>query len=189
MTTLSPTRRAIGGGVAALAVAALALGGGTYATFSSTHAGPSGTLAAGTLTVDVGGFATTDLFNATISPGQVVQRPVTITNTGGISGRLTEQYVMIGNENGCNPGETAAGGCSAGGGNLQESDQLQVSRDGTTYTPVNAMTAPNWMPPATLAPGGSVTQQFWFKLPDNAHNNRVQSDLLRIQSIVTLTQS
>lgn len=189
MTTLSPIRRAVGGGVAAIAVAALALGGGTYATFSSAHAGPSGTLAAGTLTLDVGGFATTNLFDAAIAPGQVVQRSVTITNAGSVSGRLTEQYLMVGSENGCTPSETAAGGCSARDGNLQEPDQLQVSRDGSTYVPVSAMTARDWMPAVTLGPGGSVEQHFWFKLPDNAHNNRVQSDLLRIQSVVTLNQS
>lgn len=189
MTTLSPRRRAIGGGIAALAVVALALGSETYAAFSSTQAGPSGTLAAGTLTLDVGGFATTELFNAKIAPGDIVQRSVTMANTGSISGRLTEQYLIVDDENGCTPSESAAGGCSARDGNLQESDELQVSRDGVVYVPVNGMTATGWMPPITLAPGASVTQQFWFKLLDNANNNRVQSDRLRIQSTATLRQS
>jgi spore coat-associated protein N len=187
MTHQLKRRSAAATGIAA--VAAIALGSGTYAAFTATQAGPGGTLTAGTLTLDMGGFDTTEVFDSDIVPGQVVHRTVTATNTGSIAGSLSEQFTVTGKENGCTTSETAAGGCSARDGNLQEPDQLQVSLDGVHYEPVSRMAQPGWLPPIPLAAHASVTQQFYFKLPDNNHNNRVQSDKLRIQSIATLNQA
>jgi predicted ribosomally synthesized peptide with SipW-like signal peptide len=171
---------AAGIGVAAAAAAVLALGAGTYAAFSDTEAGPGGTLAAGTLTLDVtsNAEATTEVFSAeNIAPGYTSSpRVVTIANTGTVNGTLSATATVTENT----------------GGDLD--DQLLASGNCTGSTVVNFTNLPvrglgsgfNGLP---LPAGATTVCTFSFTFPDRPDNNLAQGDKVEIASTFTLTQA
>src|SRR3954468_13516516 len=83
MTILQNTRFRIAVGIAAVVLAAAAIGAGTYAAFSDTENGPDGSIASGTLDL-LGGAApgTVNLFSASnIKPGFSQDVTFTVSNT------------------------------------------------------------------------------------------------------------
>lgn len=172
-------KAAAGIGVAALAVAAIALGTGTYAAFQDQKVGPSGTLAAGTLTLDVttNPAGQTPLFSATnIAPGYVSPSPMSLTvkNSGSLPGKLNTSITVTPNA----------------GGALQ--NYLKVSGDcgGSPFTGVPILSIPSVINNVPLASNQSYTCNFTFAFPDNGGNqNDAQGDKVDFTSNFTLTQA
>ncbi|WP_218591715.1 TasA family protein [Pseudonocardia oceani] len=168
---------AAGIGVAAVAAAALALGAGTYAAFSDTEAGPGGTLAAGTLTLDITGSptATTQLFSASnIAPGYDSGPLIfTIENTGTIDGTVRGDATVTENA----------------GGELDK--QLRVSGN-CPGTPSNFSNQPVSILTtgfnAEIDAGDSVVCTFRFTFPHAVNNNDAQGDSVTIDSLFSITQ-
>ncbi|WP_433504366.1 TasA family protein [Pseudonocardia halophobica] len=184
MSVLQKNKKAaIGIGVAALAVAGLALGTGTYAAFTDTKAGPGGTLAAGTLALNVSTSPTAaaTLFNeSNLYPGKPIEeKTVTVQNSGTINGKLTGSLTVDTHD-----------------GQLQDQMTVQVKCGGGSYSSpitVAAATAAaqnfiNSGTPIALNAGQSETCSFKFALPHNATND-VQGDSITISSNLTLTQA
>lgn len=168
---------AAGIGVAAVAAAAVALGAGTYAAFTDTEAGPGGTLAAGTLNLDVSSnpAGTLQLFSASnIAPGYDSGPLVfTLTNTGSINGTVTGNGVVSENA----------------GGNLDEQLLVSGSCPGTpsqfTDRTVDILTTGF---NAQIDAGQSVVCTFRFTFPDRPDNNDAQGDSVTITSSFSMTQ-
>lgn len=182
MQIIKNKKLAAGIGVAALAVAALALGTGTYAAFQDTATGPAGTLAAGTLKLNV----TTDpsgavpLFKAEkIAPGYKSPKPmnVTVANSGTIDGVLTADLVATPNTGGgLQKYLTVEGSCTSPAGTQ-------------TFgaTPVTAI--PQVIKNIPLKGGEKVSCNFTFAFPDNGQDqNDAQGDKVDFSSKFTLTQ-
>ncbi|MBW0117377.1 TasA family protein [Pseudonocardia abyssalis] len=168
---------AAGIGVAAVAAAAVALGAGTYAAFTDTETGPGGTLAAGTLNLDIASTptATTQLFSASnIAPGYDSGPLVfTLTNTGSIDGTLRGDATVEENT----------------GGDLDRELRVSGNCPGTASNfadqPVSILlTGFN----ADLDAGQTVTCTFRFTFPDGPNNNDAQGDTVTIASTFVLTQ-
>jgi predicted ribosomally synthesized peptide with SipW-like signal peptide len=169
-------------GVAVAAAAAVAIGGGTYAAFTDSRTGPSGTLSSGTLTLDVrtNPSNTATLLDATnIVPGQTLPPKVLIVeNKGSIDGTLT-----------------ITGTLDTHGGQLQ--DQLTVAYNCTGDDPAHGPYVASGVALAGLFPitgipmsaGERVTCNFRFTLPERADNNDVQGDRVTVASTFTLTQA
>ena len=168
---------AAGIGVAAVAAAAIALGAGTYAAFTDTEAGPGGTLAAGTLNLDVTSnpAGTLQLFSASnIAPGYDSGDLVfTLTNTGSINGTVTGNGDVTEND----------------GGNLDQ--QLLVSGN-CPDTPTQFVNQPVSILTtgfnAQINAGRSVVCTFRFTFPHRADNNDAQGDSVTITSSFEMTQ-
>jgi spore coat-associated protein N len=170
-------------GIAAAAVAAIAIGGGTYAAFTSTATGPSGTLAAGTIQLDV---TTTPsgavpLFSATnIAPGYVSPSPmsVTVKNSGTLDGKLSAIIGVTPNT----------------GGGLQK--YLTVQGDCTYPTghitiPATLVTnIPSAINAVPLGAGQTFSCNFTFAFPDNVTDqNDAQGDKVDFTSTFRLKQA
>jgi spore coat-associated protein N len=181
---------AVGVGIAAAAAAAIALGTGTYAAFTATAVGPSGTLAAGTMVLQVnGGNGTANLFDTVgdfpngMYPGQTFTKDVTFKNISDVPATLSGSEVLTG----------ISGGPD---GNEHLRDEMQQSSHCTSST--SAINAG----PALLRDvnGGVVgagftiprnetgTCTFTFTLPATA-DNAVQGDAIKVDSTFTLTQN
>ena len=181
MNILPKNKKAAAGvGVAALAVAALALGTGTYAAFSDTEAGPGGTLAAGTLTLDLGGTGSADLFTAeNIAPGYVSpSKTVRIKNSGSIGGVLTSAVAINGHGGQLQNVLTVGGSCTVPGfgGPIPIPDTVVGTIGSVIGQPVN------------LPANAEIVCNFTFKLPGTA-TNEVQGDTVTIGSNFTLNQA
>lgn len=183
MQIIKNKKQAAGIGVAALAVAALALGTGTYAAFQDTETGPGGTLAAGTLELNV----TTDpagavpLFKAEkIAPGYKSPKPMTVTvaNSGTIDGVLTADLVATPNTGGgLQKYLTVEGSCTSPAGTQ-------------TFgaTPITAI--PQVIKNVPLKGGEKVSCNFTFAFPDNGGDqNDAQGDKVDFSSKFTLKQA
>ena len=174
-------RVAAGIGVAALAAATVALGSGTYAAFTDSETGPGGTLAAGTLSLDLATDpenTATILNESDIYPGKVLPpKTVTIHNGGSLDGLLS-----------------VSGTADGHGGQLQ--DQLTVSyscvSNKAAHPPVTVADRPLATAfPAAAIPlnsGETVNCNFRFALPHRSDNNLVQGDSVTVASSFTLTQ-
>jgi spore coat-associated protein N len=175
---------AAGIGVAAAAAAAIALGTGTFAAFSTTAAGPGGTLAAGTIALQVnGGASAANLLEAlNLYPTQIVNRAVTVKNVSGVTAILSGTEV-ISNEID-----------SAGDGawlkyQLQQSSSCTSISGTKTTGPTLVKDVSNTVGVGFEIPAGeTATCTFTFVLPDQADNNLVQGDSIRVDSSFTLTQ-
>ncbi|MGD9986478.1 TasA family protein [Pseudonocardia sp.] len=182
---------AAGIGVAAIACAAIAIGSGTYAAFSDTKAGPGGTLAAGTLSLSVGGSVQTPTVDLSkIKPGDTVHATVTVQNTGSINGNLTATYSLTGSENGCTAAETNPlnnlPACTSGSnGDLVGALELKVN-GASVPNPGAGNGSVNVGP---LNPSGTATTyDVEITLPQST-DSRVQSDTASLTSTLTLTQA
>jgi spore coat-associated protein N len=195
MALLQNRKVRLGIGVGAVVLAAVAIGAGTYAAFVDTQKGPSGSIAAGTLALTVGGSAQTNLFTGSdIKPGYTSTVSLDLTNAGNLPGTLAQTWTVTGGDGVCTTPEYIAEGksgppCNAAG-DLQ--DQMTVLMAGpgiTSTTPVTiAQFAANPPAAATLAGGAKNTYTFTFALPDRSDNNKVQGDTISVTSNFTLTQ-
>ncbi len=116
MTILQNTRFRIAVGIAAVVLAAAAIGAGTYAAFSDTESGPDGTLASGTLDLVVGATpGTLNLFSATnMKPGTSQNATFQVSNTGSLPGTLTSVLTAVGADVTCTEPEYVAEAVAAG---------------------------------------------------------------------------
>jgi predicted ribosomally synthesized peptide with SipW-like signal peptide len=175
---------AAGVGVAAAAAAAIALGTGTYAAFSATTVGPSGTLAAGNMSLTIGGANSTDLYTASgLYPTQTVTKIVTFTNNSGVDG------ILSGTENLTDPVDGAADGDWLPY-QLTQASSCVGSTTGTTGATFLKDVNGNVVGSGVVIPanGGTATCTFTFNLPDRPDNNLVQGDSIKVSSSFTLTQ-
>lgn len=201
MAILQNKKVRIGIGVAAVVLAAAAIGAGTYSAFVDTESGPGGTIAAGTLDLTVGSTGTLELFNqSNIAPGFSQNATITLKNVGSLPGALTSTLKVTGADVTCTEPEAEAEGKAAGAcnpaGDLQNQMTVSVLSGPGVTTPTAPVTvtqfAANGLPPAgTVAANGTVAYQLQFVLPNLAglENNKVQGDSLTVSSDFTLTQS
>lgn len=189
------TKKRVGIGIAALAVAVLAIGLGTFAAFNDTETGPGGSTAAGTLDLTVGSTNASQLFGqANIAPGFSQQVGVTLHNAGSLPGTLTSKLTASTADVSCTePEQEAEGGTTcAAAGNLQDQMTVQViSAPGVTApqaaVPWKTFVA-NGLPAAGVVPaGGDAAYQLLFALPASA-DNKVQGDSVTLTSAFTLAQ-
>ncbi|GAA2893559.1 hypothetical protein GCM10010472_60170 [Pseudonocardia halophobica] len=183
-------------GLVALVVAAAAIGAGTYAAFSDTETGPSGTIGAGTLDLEVGSApANATLFSASnIAPGYVSPTPVTITvrNAGTIAGTLSNSLTVNGGDGSCpEPESELTGGCKSTG-DLQDYLMVEVtgSPSGATVgkTKLADFVSGKKLPTGgTLEGGKSATYTLVFSLPADT-GNIVQGDTVTLNSTFNLDQ-
>ncbi|MBW0091055.1 hypothetical protein I4I73_17215 [Pseudonocardia sp. KRD-184] len=183
MSVLQKNKKvAAGVGVAAVAAAALALGAGTYASFSDTEAGPGGTLAAGTLTLDITSnpSGVTEIFSASgIAPGYTSgTRTITIKNSGNIDGKLTGTLSVTGG-----PDLDDQIGITGNCGNLNVPP-------GATLASLSGP-AGNFLSSGVALNGGQTVTcsfQFTFKELADETNNLAQGESVVVTSNLTLTQ-
>lgn len=199
MAILQNKRTRFGIGIAAVVIAAGAVGLGSYAAFSDTEAGPGGTVTAGTLDLVAGGGpGTVTLFAAqNIQPGFRQRATFVLTNNGSLPGTLTSNLTVTGRDVTCTEPEAEAEGVAAGacapGGDLQNQMTVSVvSGPGSPTAPITVgQFATTGLPlTGTVAPGASVTYELQFDLPNlaDATNNRVQGDSITLSSSFVLTQ-
>ncbi|RZT86362.1 putative ribosomally synthesized peptide with SipW-like signal peptide [Pseudonocardia sediminis] len=192
------TKKRIGIGVAALAVAALAIGLGTYAAFTDNEQGPGASIASGTLDLEVGSSGATTLLNeSNIAPGFTKDTSISLRNAGSLPGTLSNKVTVSGSNVTCTEPEAEAEGVgiSACAGNLQEQMTVSVlSGPGIT-----APTTPVKLAGLTSLPGGgnikedggTAVYQLRFALPTSGSNvtdNKVQGDAVTVSSSFTLDQ-
>lgn len=200
MTILQNTKFRIAVGIAAVVLAAAAIGAGTYAAFSDTETGPDGTIASGTLDLVVGAPAgTVNLFTVTnMKPGTSQDASFTVSNTGSLPGTLTSKLTVVGADVTCTEPEYVAEGVGAGAcaaaGNLQEQMTVTVVAGpgaSTTPVPMSQFITTGLPLPGTLAPGASSPYTLRFTLPDlsGTTNNKAQGDSLSLTSTFDLVQT
>jgi predicted ribosomally synthesized peptide with SipW-like signal peptide len=183
----------VGIGIAAAAAALIALGGGTYAAFSDTETGPGGTLAAGTLDLEVGSTpTTTPLFTATgIAPGYTSgDYTITYKNAGTIDGTLSLALGVANAENLCVEPEVGLdSSCGPTEGELGQALVITVNGPGgLNYTgPLNGL-AGGPTPFGTVAAGQSAQYTVSYTLPVGV-GNEVQSDGVAVTTTATLNQA
>lgn len=192
MSLLPKNKKAtVGIGVAAAAAAAIALGGGTYAAFSDTETGPGGTLAAGTLDLEVGATPTTPtpLFTAkNVVPGfQSETYELTYHNAGSIDGKLSLALGVKGSENKCTPPEEKVDKSCDGAGELGEKLIVKVTGPNLEFSGnLNSLAGgPN---PYGIVPAEkSAVYKISYSLPATV-GNEVQSDEVTVTTSATLDQ-
>jgi spore coat-associated protein N len=200
MTILQNTRFRIAIGIAAVVLAAAAIGAGTYAAFSDTETGPDGTLASGTLDLVVGAApGTVNLFSASnIKPGFSQDVTFTVSNTGTLPGTLTSKLTAVGADVTCTEPEYVAEGVAAGacapGGNLQEQMTVQVvngPNGGVAAAPMSQFLTTGLPLPGTLGAGATATYTLRFALTDlsGTTNNKAQGDSINLTSTFDLVQT
>jgi spore coat-associated protein N len=200
MTILHNRKFRIGVGVAAIVIAAGAIGAGTYAAFVDTESGPGGTITAGTLDLTAGGAGTIELFSSSnIQPGFSKNATITLRNIGSLPGTLTSTLKVTGADGTCTEPEAEAEGKAAGmcnaAGDLQNQMTVSVISGPGVTTPTTPVTvtqfASTGLPSAgTLAANGTAAYELQFMLPNlsGTENNKVQGDSLTLSSDFTLTQ-
>lgn len=191
------TRKRLVIGVAAVAVAVLAIGLGTYAAFTDTETGPGGSATGGTLDLTVGSNADTVLFNqSNIAPGFGTTVDVVVRNVGSVAGTVSGHLTATGRDVSCTEPEAEAealgGGVCSAGGNLQEQMTVQVlAGPGATgpgpVLPLSTFVS-SPLPSGTLGANAEGTYKLAFALPAGA-DNRVQGDRITIGSTFTLIQN
>jgi spore coat-associated protein N len=199
MTILQNTRFRIAVGIAAVVLAAAAIGAGTYAAFSDTENGPDGSIASGTLDLVVGAApGTVNLFSASnIKPGFSQDVTFTVSNTGSLPGTLTSKLTAVGADVTCTEPEyvaegVAAGACAAGG-NLQEQMTVAVIAGPATApaVPMSQFLTGGLPLPGTLGANATTTYTLRFALPDlsGTTNNKVQGDSINLTSTFDLVEA
>ncbi len=198
MSLLQNKRFRIGVGLAAVVLAAAAIGAGTYAAFVDTESGPGGTVAAGTLDLTVGSTGTVQLFSASnIAPGYTQNAVLTLRNTGSLPGALTSTLRVSGADVTCTEPEMEAEGRACNpAGDLQNQMTVSVVRGPGVTTPTTPTVVSQFvtagLPVAGTVPAnGSAEYELQFVLPNlpGTTNNIVQGDSLTLGSDFTLTQS
>lgn len=181
---------AAGVGVAAAAAAAIALGTGTYAAFTATATGPSGTLAAGTMSLQVnGGAGTANLFDSSATfangmfPGQTFIKDVTFKNVSEVPATLSGSEVLSGLSGGLDGAEhlrdemTQSSHCVSSVSTVDSAAALLRDVNGSVVG--SGFVIPK---------NETATCTFSFALPAGA-DNAVQGDAIKVDSTFTLTQS
>jgi spore coat-associated protein N len=174
---------AAGVGVAAAAAAAIALGTGTYAAFTATATGPSGTLAAGKMSLVVnGGGATTNLFDQeNIFPGQTFDKEITFTNVspvaGTLSGTETESDVFGSH---LKSQMTVSSSCTIDG-----SGAAAITSDPAV---LDSLAGKNAVGAVVVPANGVARCKFTFTFADRTDNDLAQGEKVKVDSSFTLTQ-
>ncbi len=181
MTVLQKNKKlAAGIGVAAAAAAVLAVGAGTYASFTDTEALPNTTFAAGSLNLEIGGTITAEPFKyADLKPGDVRNETLTIDNTGTIDGKLTFTFSVSGAEGSCVEPETDVEKPCDNGSELTEA--LLVSVAGQKAVPLSQV-GTSFGPQNLPATGGPITVPIQVTVDKNAGN-----DIMTDSTVVTLS--
>lgn len=197
MSVMQNKKVRIGIGIAAVVLAAAAIGAGTYAAFVDTETGPSGTVAAGTLDLTVGSNGTLELIKASnIQPGFSQTATITLRNAGTLPGGLTSTLQVVGTDGVCTEPESEAEGkpvgtCSATG-DLQNQLLVAVTRGPSTTSavPVSQFVGTGLPMPASIPAGATVEYDLQFTLPNlpGVENNKVQGDGITLTSNFVLTQ-
>lgn len=118
-------------GAAAAGVAAVAITGGTFATFSDTEEGPSGSIAAAVVDLVPGENVTNGFSVATIVPGETVGRDFSYQNASNVPTLLDLNFAVTGHENGCNEPEAKVDDtCGTSAGELGKDLFVDVFIDG-----------------------------------------------------------
>jgi predicted ribosomally synthesized peptide with SipW-like signal peptide len=187
MTVLQKNKKlAAGIGVAAAAAAVLAVGAGTYASFSDTESIPQTTFAAGNLDLQVGGTVTTDpLKFENFVPGDKATRTIVLTNAGSIAGNLSVKFTVNGTEGGCVEPETDVETTCDGGSELLE--QLLVKVNGQDYGSLGTLGTNGIPTGGTLAAGAKQDFTIVVELPKGAKND-VMTDTAAVTAELTLVQ-
>lgn len=188
MTVLQKNKKlAAGIGVAAAAAAVLAVGAGTYASFSDTENIPQTTFAAGNLDLQVGGTVTTQpLKFENFKPGDTASRTIVLTNAGSIAGDLSVKFVVDGGEGGTcvDPETDAEPGCDAGSELLE---QLVVKVNGQSFGTLSELGAKGIPGGGSLAAGAKQDLTITVELPKGA-GNEVMTDTAAVTAELTLLQ-
>lgn len=194
MTIQDKKKKTTIGAVAAVAAAAIALGAGTYAFYTSTGE-PIGTNAtAGTLELGQTVSAAADL--GPFVPGGLGQsRTLTFTNDGSVTGNLNLVTTFADTEDGCHGDEADVDpGPNCGlHGELSTKLKVKVTRAGTAEALYDNLLS--GLPSANLntsgvAPDATVTYVFEYYLPNspNSSDNVVQGDGVTVTTTATLAQ-
>lgn len=197
MTTVRNKKVAAAVGIAAAAAAVIALGAGTYAAFSATQAGPTATVAAGTL--QFGDFANANISVTELSPGESSSLQVlTFRNGGTETGKLTLKLKAITDvEDGCRGDEALFddGPCVASptSGDLSGKLRVTISDGGgnTLYDnrPVRDLLSASTSP-VTVAAQSNADLRFVFTFPNgDGNDNAAQGDRADITTEARLDQA
>ena len=191
--TMTAKKKTTIGAVAAIAAAAIALGGGTYAFFSSTGTDKTTTASAGTLQLNdtwEGNFTLSNL-----APGSAAQQnKVTLTNGGTLDGNLSFLTTIANHEDGCTGDESVYDStCTPGpDGELSQKLFVTVKKDGVeVYSgPVSGLPGA-LATPVKVPAGQTVVYTFDYFFPDSgsATDNAAQGDSATITAKATLKQS
>jgi predicted ribosomally synthesized peptide with SipW-like signal peptide len=188
MTVLQKNKKlAAGIGVAAAAAAVLAVGAGTYASFTDTEDAPSTTFAAGTLDLTVGTpVAATPVVLTNLAPGSEQAISVPIDNVGSVDGTLTATYTVTGSDNTCAEPETDDEGLSCDD-DSELLQQLDLFYKGNRVSALTAGAGQTFtLDPLPSAPG-PTTVDFVVKVPTTA-GNEIMTDDATMTLTFTLTQ-
>lgn len=182
------------GAVAAVGAAAVALGAGTFAFFSSTGTPTETNATAGTLVLGQSVSIPADL-EGFVPGGPSQTRTLTFTNEGSVTGDLSLVTTFVDTEDGCYGDELAADANCAnvgGPGQLSEKLKVKVTRTGVaTALYDNLVTG---LPNANLDTSGveedeSVIYTFEYYLPNGSvEDNAVQGDSVKVTTTATLKQ-
>lgn len=193
MNVQNKKKATIGVAIAAVGAAAIALGAGTYASFTDTQDGPNTTLAAGKL--DFGASVNVDETLSDFVPGGDVQsRTMTFTNDSGSSlpGTVTLAFALADEfDNGCNGDELKFDStcASVNEGELQDKLLVKVTSGTTVLYDTGSLEGLNTVSTSDVDPGESVTYTFEFSLPEvGPADNAVQGDSVKLTTIATLEQ-
>ncbi len=186
MTVLQKNKKlAAGIGVAAAAAAVLAVGAGTYASFTDTEDLPNTTFAAGSLNLVIGGTITTSPFEYTnLKPGDVRNETLTIDNSGTIDGKLTFTVGVSGTEGTCVEPETDVEKTCDDDSEL--TDALRVSVAGQAAVPLSQV-ATSFKPQNLPAAGGPINVPIQVTV-DSKAGNEIMTDSTVVTLSATLVQ-
>ncbi|MGH3975625.1 MAG: TasA family protein, partial [Pseudonocardiaceae bacterium] len=184
MNVQNKKKATIGVAIAAVGAAAIALGAGTFASFSSTQDGPDTTLAAGKL--DFGESVNTDETLSDFVPGgDPISRTMTFTNDSASSlpGTVTLAFALADQlDNGCNGDEPEFDStcASINEGELQDKLLVRVTSGATVLYDTGSLEGLDTISTPDVDPGESVTYTLEFSLPEGGEtDNAVQGDSVR----------
>lgn len=187
------TKKKTAAGVAIAGAAAIAITGGTFATFSDSDSG-SVSADAGSVVLTIGGSYQDGVHITDIAPGDGGTWTTTFTNDGSEAARLSLSDLSLKDyEHGLTSPETAAGDSSSHEGEL--SDMLLVNFDGITGGFVSlsevASHAGSGIMTPTLDPGETYTLTTTVKFPNGGtgDENAAQTDGVDMDWTVTLEQA
>lgn len=204
MNVQNKKRTTVGVAIAAVGAAAIALGAGTFASFSSTQDGPDTTLAAGKL--EFGARSNVDVPLSDFVPGAIQTRTMTFTNSdqSSLPGNLSLAFDLVDNvDRGCSGDEKKVDETCAAANDPSELPgklQVTVTSDKTTQPlyvgPLSGLDGSTAVNVPNVARDSSVTYTFVFSLPNSDQksngvytDNAVQGDRVKLLTTATLEQA
>ncbi|MGH3872149.1 MAG: TasA family protein [Pseudonocardiaceae bacterium] len=194
MSIQTKKKSTVGIAIAAVGAAAITLGAGTFAFFSSTVAGPDTTAAAGTVVLT---GTNTGSFNLTgLVPGGASTTNTLSYTVGGSGTSLSLALAVTSTENGCNGDElTYDADCAslASGGDLSGLLRVAVTKsvnDGAAAPVYSGAVSglPAINNTSGLAVGNTVVYTFVYSFPDGgAGDNAAQGDGSSVAATATLS--